>query len=140
MPTVTGDRYPQIQVADLDELRRELRKLDASFPYKVVAPALKDLAEQRFVPAARAEAPLGETGRLRRDIRAVSSVKGARVRVGRKSLPYPPVIHYGWPGHNIEPNPFFERAGRRMEHGSAVFELQRNVTRRMSQVSRLKVG
>ncbi len=30
----------------------------------------------------------------------------------RSTLPYANAIHYGWPAHNVKPNPFMERASR----------------------------
>lgn len=55
------------------------------------------------------------SGTLQGSIR-VGGGKKAIVRAGKKSIPYAGVIHFGWPGHNIEPQPFlYEAADQRAE-------------------------
>lgn len=46
------------------------------------------------------------TGRLQASIRASATPKAGVVRAGFARLPYAGVIHFGWPRHNIAPNPF----------------------------------
>lgn len=50
------------------------------------------------------------TGALAASIRPGRAKNRAVVRAGGASIPYAGVIHYGWPGHNIEPNPFLTDA------------------------------
>jgi len=59
-----------------------------------------------IVAAARRKAPK-QTGRLAGSLRAAP--EGQQVQVG-SPLVYAPVIHYGWPAHNIEPQPFLDEA------------------------------
>lgn len=55
-----------------------------------------------------------QTGRLAATIRPGAAKNKAVIRAGLASTPYAGVIHFGWPGHNIEPQPFlFEAVARR---------------------------
>jgi hypothetical protein len=56
--------------------------------------------------SAAARAP-HRTGRLAGSMRGTADDKVATISSG---LVYAPVIHFGWPGHNISPNPFGSRA------------------------------
>jgi hypothetical protein len=92
-----------VEIKGGPELRRALHQLDVD---------LKDLSKlhreiARIVAAAaRAEAPI-ESGQLEASLRPSGTQRAARV-VSR--LIYAPVIHYGWPAHNIEANRFGDRA------------------------------
>lgn len=46
------------------------------------------------------------SGKLLNTIRASNTKNKAIVRAGGARVPYAGVIHWGWPGHNIEPNEF----------------------------------
>ena len=46
------------------------------------------------------------SGTLAGTIRASRAKGAALVRAGTSGIPYAGVIHFGWPGHNIEPQPF----------------------------------
>lgn len=50
------------------------------------------------------------SGALRDAIRAGKGKTKAVVRAGFRSVPYAPVIHYGWSEHNIEPQPYLLQA------------------------------
>lgn len=56
--------------------------------------------------AARQVAPVGKTHRLQGSIRPGATLRAAIVRVGKASIPYPAVDHYGNRAHNIKPNPW----------------------------------
>ena len=80
------------------------RKLgdDASGALKVAAKASAELVADE----AKSRVPR-RSGRLAGSIRATSTARGdASVKVGGARLIYAPIIHFGWPGHNISPQPF----------------------------------
>ncbi len=89
-----------IQVQGLAELRADLARLDAKMPRELNKIG-KDAAEIVAVEG-RWRVPV-RTGRLRSVIKAGAQAKSAYVRA---QLVYAPVIHFGWRGHNIAPNPF----------------------------------
>jgi hypothetical protein len=51
-----------------------------------------------------------KSGRLAASTRPTRTKNRARVSTGKASLPYAPVIHWGWKKHNIEANPFLLKA------------------------------
>lgn len=51
--------------------------------------------------------PPVRTGRLAGDMRAGRGKTKAVIRVGRASIPYAGVVHYGWPARNIKAQPFY---------------------------------
>lgn len=55
------------------------------------------------------------TGALAATIRPSNTKNKSVVRAGGR-LPYAGVIHYGWPGHNIEPQPFLTDAATDKQH------------------------
>ena len=55
---------------------------------------------------ARSRAPK-LSGRLAKSIKAQASTRSAYVKAGTAArVPYAAVQEFGWPGHNIEPQPF----------------------------------
>ena len=50
------------------------------------------------------------SGALGDTIRHDRRVAGASVLAGRRTVPYAGVIHFGWPAHNIEAQPFLDEA------------------------------
>lgn len=58
---------------------------------------------------AKSLAPV-RSGRIRDSIRAGRGKTKAVVRAGFRSVPYAPVIHYGWAEHNIEAQPYMLQA------------------------------
>ncbi len=58
---------------------------------------------------ARKRAPV-LSGKMRGSIKAFGTKSAARVKVGKKSVPYAAVIQWGWPAHSIESNPFMTDA------------------------------
>lgn len=55
------------------------------------------------------------SGRLAGSIRASGTTSKAIVRVGKKSVPYASVIHWGWARRGIRANPFVSEAAQRTE-------------------------
>ena len=51
-----------------------------------------------------------ESGVLSTTVRAGRGKTKAVVRAGGAKAPYAGVVHYGWPAHNIAPNPFLLNA------------------------------
>lgn len=95
-------RPERIQVDGARELRAALKRAgnDAS--------DLKDAnraAGEIVAGAARILVPR-RSGRLGDTIRASRAKGSATVTAGKAALPYAGVIHFGWPAHNIEPQPF----------------------------------
>ena len=73
---------------------------------------LKDLHRHAAEPVAaeaRTLVPV-DSGSLRATIRQDRRAKGAAVLAGGARIPYAGVIHFGWPAHGIEPDPFLYEA------------------------------
>lgn len=63
------------------------------------------------------------SGKLRDSIRPGRGKTKAVVRGGFRSVPYAPVIHYGWSDRNIQPQPYLLQAlQNKREHVIAAFE------------------
>lgn len=92
-----------IKIDGLDKLVKNLKKL-----HPEIANGLKqinrDLADE-LVPVARSAAPR-RSGRLADSVRSGSTATTGIVRAGGAKVPYAKVIHFGWPKHNIKPQPF----------------------------------
>lgn len=101
---------PAVQVEGARELRRALKHMDG---------ALDDLTDTNRSAAETVEAEAERTaprrsGALAGDHRVSAGRTRSAVLVGRRSVPYAGVIHFGWPEHNIEPQPWlYEAADRR---------------------------
>lgn len=111
-------RGPLIEV-DSKATRKALRAVDGG---------LDDLKEANRevgqIVATRAEqlVPV-RSGALRGSIRAGRRVSGAIVQSGGRLLPYAPVIHFGWPARNIEPQPFlYDAADDRRDEVAARYD------------------
>jgi phage gpG-like protein len=59
----------------------------------------------RMANASRGRAPR-RTGRLAGSTRPIADRTTATVTAGGPGIPYAGVIHWGWPGHNIAPQPW----------------------------------
>lgn len=93
---------PKFEVEGIDKLRKELRQFDGAIDdlktaHSRAAKVVEREAERR-VPV--------RTGALRSSVRSSGQAKTGVVRAGYARLPYAGVIHWGWPGHNIEANPY----------------------------------
>lgn len=76
---------------------------------------LKDLKDVNARTAAKVAAVATPrtprlTGRLASTVRPSGTKTSAIVRAGRAAVPYAAVIEFGWPGHNIEPQPYLTSA------------------------------
>lgn len=67
------------------------------------------------------------TGRLRASIRAGRGKTKAVVRAGGASVPYAPIIHYGYPARNIQPRPYLLEA-LQQERGDVFDKLDDGIT------------
>lgn len=95
-----------IRVHGLREVVRSLEKFgvevsDLKAAFKKVGTFIVDEAQSR--------APM-RSGRLAASIRPSNTKNKSVVRAGSARVPYAGVIHYGWPGHNISPQPFLTDA------------------------------
>jgi len=110
-----------IKVEGLDELRRQF------------ADAPKEMRKQLRLANKEAAAPVVElaqvlvpvrTGKLRRSIKATSTVKDAFVKAGGGKVGvYAPIIHFGWPKRRIPPRPFlYKAADQRVPQVYAAYE------------------
>jgi len=84
---------------------------------KTAGVALGDLSQANR-DAAGVVAPVAAQGAPHRTGRLAASLRGqgTRTRAGITSrLPYAGPIHFGWPAHNIEANPFATEAATRTE-------------------------
>lgn len=63
------------------ELRRDLRAVSKGLPSKVITPANRKAATL-VLPAAKAAAPVGATGKLRKSVRVLASQRRAAVVAG----------------------------------------------------------
>lgn len=104
-------KRPMVQVEGARQLRRTLREAgDDLEDLKAANQQAADIAAS----AARMEAPR-RTGALASDIRASGTKTAGIIRAGRKRLPYAGVIHWGWPAHGIEPQPYLSEGAQNTE-------------------------
>lgn len=99
---------PTVRVEGLREVNRGLREIDRKAPREVrqvnkrAAEIVRDEGE-RTAPRL--------TGKLASSVKVRASTRSAYVKAGTPArTPYAPVIHWGWPAHNIEPQPWLEEA------------------------------
>lgn len=101
-----------VDVNGLGRLRRDLRRVGDDLG------DLKD-ANKRAGTIVAAEAgrraPRGKTGRLSGSGRASRAVGRVSVLFGGASVPYAGPVHWGWPAHGIEANPFVPDAAQATE-------------------------
>ena len=103
---MAGASRPAVEVTGAKELRRALRRMDDRVS------DLKDVHDDAGALVAsrgRAIAP-HLSGALAGTVRHDRRVAGASVLAGRRTVPYAGVIHFGWPAHNIEAQPFLYEA------------------------------
>lgn len=96
MPNAEG----AVRVDGLRELNRALSKAQAD------AGDQKELMHELGMLVVRGAQPPVLNGVLETTIRAGRGKTKAVVRAGGARAPYAGVQHYGWPAHNIEPQPF----------------------------------
>ena len=102
-----------VEVIGAKELRRAMRTLPKE--YKRELGVIHKKAVKPVVDTAKTIAPR-RSGRLAGSIRALGSQTSGRAAVGKKSVPYAGVIHYGWPARNITAQPFLEDALERRQN------------------------
>lgn len=95
----------QIRVEGANVLRRNLRKVQKDLP-KGMKLIHQEIAGK--VAAVAKGKARKKSGRMAGTIKPRSTTTMARVQAG--PLVYAPVQHWGWPGHNIEPNRFLTDA------------------------------
>ena len=121
----------RIQVEGAKELRRAFRRaqIEVKNELKVTHKEAAELVEK----AAKVEVPV-RSGTLKSTIRSSGTQTKAIVRAGRASVPYAGVIHFGWPGHNISPQPFVYEAldKRRSEVIKTYEDRVAKITRRVT--------
>jgi hypothetical protein len=76
--------------------------------------AVNAAAAATVAAVARPRAPV-RSGRLASTVRPSGTKTAAIVRAGRAAVPYAGVIEFGWPGHNIEAQPFIVSAAQDTE-------------------------
>ena len=103
MAAISSDRGSAVHVEGLEELRARLVALDKGLAARVKATNFD--AAMLVAKAANAHVPV-VSGKLARSIRASATTHTAVVRAGGAKVPYAAPIHWGWPKHNIHPNPF----------------------------------
>lgn len=108
-----------IQVVGGRELQSALRRAGVEIQ------DLKDvhLAAAKVVEASAEQIVPVLTGTLQGTIRSAGQRSRGVVRAGFKRTPYVGPIHFGWPGHNIAPNPFlYEAADKRADEVIDLYE------------------
>lgn len=88
-----------VQVADIKELRKELRRLADDTMKKQLRDLNKDLADQ-IVREALPNVPV-RTGRLASAVRATASQTAAYGKAGGARVPYAAAIHWGEGSGNV---------------------------------------
>lgn len=101
-----------IEVDGLRKLRADLKRMGDDLA------DVKDAnqrAGQLVAGEAEQRAPR-RTGTLAGSGRASRSASRATVMFGGARVPYAGPVHYGWPAHNIDPQPFVVEAAQATEH------------------------
>lgn len=101
----------QVTVDGLPQLRRQLRQLVGDTADLKAANA----AVAQIVAAAATSRAPRRTGRLAGNVRGNRAVGRATVLAGGARVPYAGPVHWGWPAHRIEPQPFIVDAAQATE-------------------------
>ena len=99
-----GSGDSRVRIEGLGQSMRALSKAGAD------SEDMKDLMHAIGMIVVRASTPPSITGTLAGTVRAGRGKTKAVVRAGGARAPYAGVIHYGWPQHNIEAQPFITQA------------------------------
>lgn len=94
----------RLRVVGLGQTLRNMSKAGAD------AEDLKGLMRTLGEVVISAARPPQDSGKLAGTLRAGRGKTKAVVRAGGARAPYAGVIHYGWPAHNIAPQPFLSTA------------------------------
>ena len=98
-----------VRVDGLRKLRRDLRQLPDGMA------DLKDANQRAGQLVVQAARPPRKSGRLAQAGRASRAAGRVTVLWGGARVPYAGPVHWGWPAHNIEPQPFVVEAAQRTE-------------------------
>lgn len=102
-----------VRLEGMARLRSTLRRAGVDL---VELKPINRAAADTVASAARAGAPVGETGRLSASVRAGATKTAGMIRAGRNStVRYANPIHWGWGRRNIAANPWMSRAARATE-------------------------
>jgi hypothetical protein len=93
---------PRIQVSGAKEFRAAMKKMGADLSDLT---AINRRLAETVAKEARSGAPV-LSGRLAGSVRPGATRTKGYVRAGGGGIPYAGVIHFGWPRHNISPQPF----------------------------------
>lgn len=93
---------PRIEVVGGKQLRREMKQMGEDMAQ------LTDVNRQAAEPVASTAQQLAPvlSGRLANTITVKATRTRATVQAGGKLVVYAGPIHFGWPAHNISPQPF----------------------------------
>jgi hypothetical protein len=111
---------PRVRVEGAKEVRRALDAMGADLS------DLTDLNRKAAGIVAEAAQDIAPvlTGRLRGSIRVRAAKSKGWVYAGKKALPYVGPVHFGWPAHGIEANPFlFDAADMETESVVRVYNI-----------------
>lgn len=112
--SVAGDG--RVRVEGLSRTLRALSKAGAD------AQDMRDLMHRIGLQVIAAARPPVLTGKTKASMRAGRGKTKAVVRAGGRAAPGAAVVHYGWPAHNIAPNPWLTQAVQ-SQRGAALAEL-----------------
>ena len=93
---------PAVRVKGAAEFRAAMKRMGADLSDLT---AINRQAAETVAGTARDKAPR-LTGALESSIRAGATRTRGTVKAGSRAIPYAGVIHFGWPAHNISPQPF----------------------------------
>lgn len=99
-----GSGAGRVRIKGLAKTVRALEKAGAD------TQDMKDLMHALGMLIVNAAQPPVLSGSLSGTIRAGRGKTKAVVRAGGARTPYAGVVHYGWPAHNIAPQPFLKEA------------------------------
>jgi hypothetical protein len=102
---------PLVQVDGARQLRATMKAAGADLR-DLTAVNKRTAAKVSQVAAGRTPR---RTGALAATVRPAGTRTAAVVRAGRATVPYAKVIEYGWPGHNIGPQPYVTSAAHDTE-------------------------
>ena len=100
-----------IQVTGVDELKREIRRLQDTEIKRELIAVNRELADE-VIRIAEPNVPV-RTGRLKASLRGSGNVSGAVGRVGGAQVPYAARVHWG--DSRTPGRPFLQDAARRVE-------------------------
>lgn len=102
---MANKEYSAIKIEGLKDVRKRLKATGDDL--HELRDLHRDIAK-RIATEAKAKAPVGVTGNLRKSVRGSGSKTMATVRMGNKRVPYANAIHWGrrmWPSLIAEPKP-----------------------------------